>query len=523
MSNTPKKQQRTMAEAQREAVTVRRTSARHQREQRRQRQITIVAAAAIGIALLSLLIGGVYDQFWLPSRPVAQVATTTLSRGQYVDERRNQIARELYGTLDLIGRFGAQFGAQFAERIPQLNTDADPRTIRAAPVDEPTISDWTDRQVISQGAAQQNIQASDGEVAQALVAALNVSFPLPATTPVSPTAEVAPTAAVTVTGDVTTTAEITPTEAPIQTPLPTPGVDQAPAQVDAALRRLYDVYTSQITNTRPNLTLEDFRVALTEQFYRQVLTEKVQAGLVQESGFTPSTDPSTITPRHILVKVEVQEGTSDAEREAAFARRKGEAEAILTQAQGGADFATLAGEKSEDLTTKDQGGLLSGFDKDGKTQDGTQVDPAFVQAALTLTEKGQIYDQVVQTPFGWHIIQLDERVVPTTEQQLQEARTKAFDEWVAKKRGEIGVNRFPPQTPTATAAPTTPAEEPPLPTAPLGGVPTVISDTTTLETPVAETPVAETPTAAPTSAATTMPTAAVAATSAATVAPTTTP
>lgn len=518
MSNTPKKQQRTIAEAQRDAVTTRRTGARRLREQRRQRQITTVAAVAIGVALLSVLIGVVYDQFWLPSRPVAQVASTTLSRGNYVGERRNQIARELYGTLDLIGRFGSQFGAQFAQRIPQLNTDADPRAIRAAAVDEATITDWTDRQVITQGAAQQNLQASDGEVAQALVAALDVSFPPPATTPVTGTAEVAPTAVVSATGDVSATAEIAPTIAPTTPPLATPGVDQAPGQVDAALRRLYDVYSSQITNARPNLALEDFRVALTEQFRRQVLTEKVQAGLVQEAGFTVSTEPSTITARHILVKVEVPEGTSDADREAAFAKRKGEAEAILAEAKGGADFATLATEKSEDLTTKDQGGLLTAFDPDGKTQDNTQVDPAFVQAALTLTETGQIYNQVVQTPFGWHIIQLGQRVVPTKEQQLQEARTKAFDEWVAQKRTEIGVSRFPPQTPTATAAPTTPAEVPALPTAPLGGVPTVISDTTTLETPVAETP-----TAAPTSAATTTPTAAPAATSAATAAPTATP
>ncbi|MBC8160236.1 MAG: peptidylprolyl isomerase [Roseiflexaceae bacterium] len=502
MSNTSKKQQRVSAEAQRAAVVARRSSARRQREERRQRRIVITAGVSVGLALLALIGGLLYDQVWLPSRPVAQVASTSLNRGQYAQERRLQLARELYGTLDLIGRFGSQFGAQFAQRIPQLNAEAAAPAIRAAPVDDATVGEWSDRQVITQAAVQQGLQVSDAEVAQALVSALNESFPPLPTAPVSGTASITPTAAVTTTGDVTATAALTPTIAPTATQQPTPGVDQAPGQVDAALTRLYEAYNAQLLDTTPNLSREDFGSALNEQFRQQVLTEKIQAGLVPEEGFTLSTDPESLTVSHILVKVELAEDASEADRTAAFAARKASAEAILAEVQGGADFATVAGDRSDDLTSRENGGQLAPFDQEGKTQDGAQIDPAFVQAALALTEEGQIADQVVQTPFGWHVIKLDSRIVPTKEQQLQQARSDAFDQWIAQKRTEIGVNRFPPQTPTATAAPTAPADAVPLPTAPLGGVPTVVSDTTTLEPPVAETPTAETPTVEATTATT---------------------
>jgi peptidyl-prolyl cis-trans isomerase C len=81
-----------------------------------------------------------------------------------------------------------------------------------------------------------------------------------------------------------------------------------------------------------------------------------------------------------------------------------EAKAIEAQLKGGADFATLAKEKSKDPGAAN-GGDLGYFTKD-------QMVPEFAEAAFKL-DKGQISDPV-HTQFGWHIIKVeDKRIKPT--------------------------------------------------------------------------------------------------------------
>jgi peptidyl-prolyl cis-trans isomerase C len=81
-----------------------------------------------------------------------------------------------------------------------------------------------------------------------------------------------------------------------------------------------------------------------------------------------------------------------------------EAKAILAQLKGGADFATLAKEKSKDPGAAD-GGDLGYFTKE-------QMVPEFADVAFKL-DKGQLSDPV-KTQFGWHIIKVeDKRIKPT--------------------------------------------------------------------------------------------------------------
>jgi peptidyl-prolyl cis-trans isomerase C len=81
-----------------------------------------------------------------------------------------------------------------------------------------------------------------------------------------------------------------------------------------------------------------------------------------------------------------------------------EAKAIVAQLKNGADFATLAKEKSKDPGAAD-GGDLGYFTKE-------QMVPEFADAAFKL-DKGQISDPV-KTQFGWHIIKVeDKRIKPT--------------------------------------------------------------------------------------------------------------
>ena len=76
-----------------------------------------------------------------------------------------------------------------------------------------------------------------------------------------------------------------------------------------------------------------------------------------------------------------------------------EAKAILADLKKGADFATLAKEKSKDPGAAD-GGDLGYFTKD-------QMVPEFSAVAFKL-DKGQISDPV-KTQFGWHIIKVEDK------------------------------------------------------------------------------------------------------------------
>jgi peptidyl-prolyl cis-trans isomerase C len=81
-----------------------------------------------------------------------------------------------------------------------------------------------------------------------------------------------------------------------------------------------------------------------------------------------------------------------------------EAKAIEAELKKGADFATLAKQKSKDPGAA-EGGDLGYFTKD-------QMVPEFADAAFKL-DKGQISDPV-KSQFGWHVIKVeDKRTKPT--------------------------------------------------------------------------------------------------------------
>jgi len=89
-----------------------------------------------------------------------------------------------------------------------------------------------------------------------------------------------------------------------------------------------------------------------------------------------------IKTRHILVETEEQ------------------AKEIREKISHGADFAQMAKEHSKDPGSKDDGGDLGYFARG-------QMVPQFEEAAFKL-QKGDL-SEPVQTQFGWHVIQLDDR------------------------------------------------------------------------------------------------------------------
>lgn len=130
--------------------------------------------------------------------------------------------------------------------------------------------------------------------------------------------------------------------------------------------------------------------------------------------------PEQVAARHILISTENL--TTDEEIEDARNR----AQSIRDQLIEGADFAALAREKSEGPSAG-QGGNLGTFGR------GQMVAP-FEEAAFALAP-GEI-SQVVQTQFGFHVIQVTERVdggqVP-----LDDVRGQVEQYLIQEKQAEI--------------------------------------------------------------------------------------
>ncbi|MEI7771135.1 MAG: peptidylprolyl isomerase, partial [Chloroflexales bacterium] len=196
----------------------RRRLAHHEREVRNQRRVVIVTATAIGLALLAVIIGLSYDQIWVPSRPVAQVGSVSLSRRDYWQEQRLAYARQIAQNFQLVALFGGnqQFTQQFANQSPKINSQV--QTIRTSPVDDAVVGQWETLQIKQQGAAQIGISVSDDEISQALANDLGQIFIPPPAPPITSTATISATAA-------PATATLAPTATQIPTPAasPTPG------------------------------------------------------------------------------------------------------------------------------------------------------------------------------------------------------------------------------------------------------------------------------------------------------------
>jgi len=134
----------------------------------------------------------------------------------------------------------------------------------------------------------------------------------------------------------------------------------------------------------------------------------------------PPTDE--VRARHILVGTEAEANT------------------VLDELKGGADFAAVARVVSKDPDGK-QGGDLGFFRRD-------QVWPGFADTAFSL-QPGQIAPKPVHNEFGWHIIKVEERrlVGPPTlsevrDQIREDLTAQAVREAIADARSQMIIHKF---------------------------------------------------------------------------------
>lgn len=190
----------------------------------------------------------------------------------------------------------------------------------------------------------------------------------------------------------------------------------------------------RLTLDRNRLLMESLlqdtgRAALSDTAEHQVYDEAIKQAKGEEE----------VHARHILVPTE------------------DEAKTILAQLKGGADFATVAKEKSKDPGAAD-GGDLGYFTKG-------QMVPEFAEVAFKL-DKGQLSDPV-KTQFGWHIIKVeDKRIKPTptfdqVKGQIENyVAHRAQAQLVEKLRSAANIERLDkPMEPNTSLNPAAPAKK----------------------------------------------------------------
>ena len=138
-----------------------------------------------------------------------------------------------------------------------------------------------------------------------------------------------------------------------------------------------DAFKARLEQVRTQLLVAEFVKGKVEP---AVTEEAIKARYDKDAkSFDP---PEEIHARHILVKEEA------------------DAKAIIADLAKGADFAKIAGEKSEDPGSGSQGGDL-GFFGPG------EMVPEFEAAAKAL-KPGEVTKVPVKSQFGWHVIKLEE-------------------------------------------------------------------------------------------------------------------
>ncbi len=168
-------------------------------------------------------------------------------------------------------------------------------------------------------------------------------------------------------------------------------------EADAAVRK-------QIEEATKDILIKEY---LKKEIEQKVTVSDSDAKTYYEANKDKFKEPEKIKVSHILVDSEA------------------EAKDILAKLNGGADFATLAKEKSK-CPSKDKGGDLGLLAKG-------QTVPEFEQAAFAL-QPGQL-SGVVKTQFGYHIIIVTERQ-PEKELSFDEVKDQLKQMLLSQKQKE---------------------------------------------------------------------------------------
>ncbi len=178
-------------------------------------------------------------------------------------------------------------------------------------------------------------------------------------------------------------------------------------------------------------------------------------------------DYETLTARHILIRVKgAPMPATPGKPELSDDEAKAKAESLRKRITGGEDFAKVAKDESDDVSSGEKGGDLGEFKR------GMMV-PPFEAAAFAL-KPGEV-SAPVQSPFGYHIIQVQTHTTKSLDDVKQDIlaqlKPNAARDAVAALTGKTKVDLSDsffgpaPGAPPAPPAPAAPAPAAPAPAA----------------------------------------------------------
>ena len=354
-------------------------------KERRQRLILIGVAAAIGGLILAVLGYGAYQELIAkPAAPVAivnGVPITTETYQKIVLLERMNIDASMQNLLAQRSQYDPEEDAFLLTIIDQqLSQLSMQRQLLAS---QTALDSLIEEELIGQAAEERGIMVSPDEIDRRIEQDFGYVREQPTPLP-SPS-----------TGAITPTVEITPTEAP-------------PPMARAEFEELYS-NSLGILQEGAGLTEGDYR----ELVKASLLAEKMEELIGQQ---VPTTEPH-ILARHILLDTEE------------------EAQDALRRLEQGEDFAALATEVSTDTVSAELGGDL------GWLPQGSMV-AEFEEVAFDLP-LGEI-SEVVETPYGFHIILVEERDEDREldPEILDQRKRDAFDIWLADLLSEAVIERY---------------------------------------------------------------------------------
>jgi peptidyl-prolyl cis-trans isomerase D len=367
----------------------RKEAAMTKRERERARRLTIIVGAVVGIAVLVLVVGLLYQAVYIPNTAVATVNGQRISTNdlwkltrfdQYQRISQLQNLLQFQEQIDPGGEQGF-----FTSQISQLRSDL----VNPEGSTNRVLEQMIEEQLVRQLAADNNIVVDDAEVQaeleslvaaqQGLVTAPEATATAEALAAATPTPS--PTPSPTPTSTVASTLTV-PTLAP--EPTPTVGV-QTETEFNTGLDQLLNNVSQGAGISRT-----DARTLYVSLIGSNILREKLEQQLGDQM---PTTDDQ-LRARHILVSVDPEASQED--RDAALSK----AISITQRLRNGEDFAELAIQFSDDTGSAQQGGDLGFFSRGRMVME-------FEEAAFSLPI-GQISDPV-ESQFGYHIIEVLER------------------------------------------------------------------------------------------------------------------
>jgi len=210
---------------------------------------------------------------------------------------------------------------------------------------------------------------------------------------------------------------------------------------DADLRKLYDEHKDQLKHG-PRIRISQIVLAAPKQDLPNV--DSIKTSITKQN---PKLTGAALDQK-------VAEET---------ARKKAKAQALLDQVKKGADFVKLANENTDDPSSKElKNGGDTGF------QEKTRFESELV-AACNQLEINDVSPNVIETPYGFHIVKLTGREGPGTvsfdevKDQLRKLLKPKHDDatvrkWLAERRKKVKIVFSPEFEAALTAAPKVEAE-----------------------------------------------------------------